>query len=521
MNPDSLFTPRTFELLGMLHEDPTKEFYASYASEFNEHLREPMKRLFAEIASVMPPEFGSHLETSRKLFSRIPKNDWGKGGAWDYYWGAFHVKGEKRIASDQLYMTVNRDGLVFGYSQGESEGFREKRVVWLREFLGSGRACIEEIGESLSAIPGLRFGVPDADEDDSFSGFEDFASWIASIDEARVNAKVFLSASEVLPISFSAIRDRVAETFAALFPFTLRDASAIESLFASVDDEEDLFVNPVLTLDEIHSSTGYDRSWIGRAVAALYDKKQCVLYGPPGTGKTFLAKLIANHLIGGGVGFSDVVQFHPSYTYEDFIEGLRPVASSSGVLEYVLVDGRFKEFCDRAREVSSPCVLIVDEINRANLSRVFGELMYLLEYREEKITLAGSKEKFSIPFNVFIIGTMNTADRSIALVDHALRRRFAFVHMKPDYGVLAHYHSATGFDVSGLIKVLERINKDIADRNYFIGVSFFLKHDIASSISNVWQLEILPYLEEYFFDRPEIAGKYAWKNVAKEITGME
>ncbi len=171
--------------------------------------------------------------------------------------------------------------------------------------------------------------------------------------------------------------------------------------------------------------------------------------------------------------------------------------------------------------MADPCVLIVDEINRANLSRVFGELMYLLEYRDEKILLAGSKEKFAIPKNVFIIGTMNTADRSIALVDHALRRRFAFVHMMPDYSVLKHYHSITGFDVNGLVGVLNRVNKDIADRNYFIGVSFFLKENIALSIPNVWQLEIEPYLEEYFFDRPQIAEKYSWSGVAKEITGIE
>jgi 5-methylcytosine-specific restriction protein B len=145
--------------------------------------------------------------------------------------------------------------------------------------------------------------------------------------------------------------------------------------------------------------------------------------------------------------------------------------------------------------------------------------MYLLEYRDKKVFLAGGSA-FFIPSNVFIIGTMNTADRSIALVDHALRRRFAFIHMKPDYSVLSHFHTSM-FDVSGLVSVLERVNKAIEDRNYFVGVSFFLHRDIASRIPNVWQLEIEPYLEEYFFDRPEVAADFVWSVVGKEITGRE
>jgi len=525
MNPDSLFTSRTFELLSMLHKDPTKEFYAAYADEFKEYLREPMKRLFAEIASGMPPEFSEHLETSRKLFSRIPKNDWGQGGAWDFYWGAFYPKGEKRITASQLFMLIDRHGVRYGFSHGQ---YAENSRIWLRDFLKSSSPAVKILGDSLSRIPSLVFSAPSASVNgtplEPGSGYRTFDEFVKHIDTAELDLSAHLSSDEILSLSSSELVEKVSIAFKALFPLMSTSQEALASLFSFEDDDEEeeaLPLNPPLSLDDIHSSTGYDHAWIERAVAALRDKKQCVLYGPPGTGKTFLAKKIASHLIGGGFGFCDVVQFHPSYSYEDFIEGLRPVASSTGLLEYILVEGRFKEFCDRARKLSEPCVLIVDEINRANLSRVFGELMYLLEYREEEITLAGSKEKFSIPSNVFIIGTMNTADRSIALVDHALRRRFAFVHMKPDYDVLSHYHSDTGFSVDGLRKVLEKINKDIGDRNYFIGVSFFLKKDITSSISNVWQLEILPYLEEYFFDRPEIAEKYSWKNVAKEITGME
>ncbi|MCD6587450.1 MAG: AAA family ATPase [Candidatus Fermentibacteraceae bacterium] len=523
LNSESLFAERTFELLSMLHDDPTKEFYGRYKDEFREFLRDPMKRLFAEIASSLPAEFCEYLETEKKLFSRIPKNDWGKGGAWDYYWGAFYAKNEKRVSSEQLYLTVDRLGIRFGYSQGK---YTNNKGVWLRELLASGSPVVKQIEESLSSVPGLRYSAPESSETGTLltesSGYASFSDWVENIDTALLTASVSMSAEEVLSLSSTELKERVASVFAALFPLMLRDTVAISALFVSVDDEEELQANPVLSLDEIHSLTGYNRKWIGKAVAAVTLKKQAVLYGPPGTGKTYLAKMIASHLIGGGFGFREIVQFHPSYSYEDFIEGLRPVASSDGVLEYRMIDGRFKEFCDRARNVDGRCVLIVDEINRANLSRVFGELMYLLEYRNEKIPLAGGS-LFSIPSNVYIIGTMNTADRSIALVDHALRRRFAFIHMKPDYSVLGHYHSrvGTGFDPAGLVAVLLRVNKAIEDRNYFVGVSFFLHDDIEERIENVWRLEIEPYLEEYFFDRPDTAELFAWSVVCKEITGRE
>jgi 5-methylcytosine-specific restriction protein B len=125
-------------------------------------------------------------------------------------------------------------------------------------------------------------------------------------------------------------------------------------------------------------------------------KGQAILYGPPGTGKTFIAEQLAKHLIGGGNGFSELVQFHSAYSYEDFIQGIRP-QSQDGELKYSLAPGRFIEFCKKAESCEGLCVLIIDEINRANLAQVFGELMYLLEYRDKKIRLAGSSELFGIP----------------------------------------------------------------------------------------------------------------------------
>lgn len=145
--------------------------------------------------------------------------------------------------------------------------------------------------------------------------------------------------------------------------------------------------------------------------------------------------------------------------------------------------------------------------------------MYLLEYRDKKIRLAGSNELFSIPKNVRIIGTMNTADRSIALVDHALRRRFAFIELRPNYDVLQRYHQKkrTGFQVDGLIETLKRLNNAIADKHYEVGISFFLTENLAEHIEDIWQMEIEPYLEEYFYDQLDKVDEFRWDNIKQQV----
>lgn len=274
--------------------------------------------------------------------------------------------------------------------------------------------------------------------------------------------------------------------------------------------------NPPYPLEELVLETSLAEDLLRRWIGAIERKKQAVLYGPPGTGKTFVAERLAKHLIGGGDGFAETVQFHPSYAYEDFIQGIRPVVRPDGALEYALVPGRFLDFCRRAGACTGRCVLIVDEINRANLSRVFGELMFLLEYRKETIPLAGGGV-FSIPENVRLIGTMNTADRTIALVDHALRRRFAFLGLFPDFDILRRYHADNGFNADGLIQLLHELNRQINDRHYEVGISYFLREDLSDQIEDIWRMEIEPYLEEYFFDQPEKYQDYRWEKVRSRV----
>lgn len=267
-------------------------------------------------------------------------------------------------------------------------------------------------------------------------------------------------------------------------------------------------------LAELAHETGFAEAELADWLLALERKGQAILYGPPGTGKTHMAERLAHYLVGHDDGFYDLVQFHPAYAYEDFIQGIRPQSRPDGGLNYTLVPGRFLEFCREAETRNGRCVLIIDEINRANLARVFGELMYLLEYREQEVALAGGGS-LSIPKNVYLIGTMNTADRSIALVDHALRRRFAFIPLPPNYDILRRYHEErqTGFATKNFVDLLQRLNAQIGDTHYHIGITFFLHPQLAAQLPNIWRTEIEPYLEEYFFDQPERLEAFRWERV--------
>lgn len=293
--------------------------------------------------------------------------------------------------------------------------------------------------------------------------------------------------------------------------------------------EEDLGLAPERVSDDdiedLSDGTGFPEEDIEQWIRSINRKKQAIFYGPPGTGKTYMAERVADLLIEGGDGIVEILQLHSSYSYEDFVQGIRPVSNANDELRYPVVQGRFLDFCEEARDRNGPCVLILDEINRADLSAVFGELMHLIEYREKSMNLTqkdmesddAGDEEFSIPDNVYILGTMNTADRSIALVDFALRRRFAFLPLWPEMGVLRNYHDDTGHDVDGLIEVVNEINDEIGDRNFHLGITYFLGEDLDENIEDIWKLEVKPYLDEYFFDSPAKAEQFAWDVVESRV----
>ena len=275
-------------------------------------------------------------------------------------------------------------------------------------------------------------------------------------------------------------------------------------------------LSPLYSQEQCSADTGIPVARIKDWCDAIKRKGQAILYGPPGTGKTFIADRLARHIVGGSNGLKELIQFHPAYSYEEFIQGIRPETDDKGNLVYNLKPGRFLSFCEKARRMNSPCVLIIDEINRANLSHVFGELMYLLEYRAEEIPLTNGTH-FSIPKNVQIIGTMNTADRSIALVDFALRRRFAFIELQPDYDLLKNFQAKRSFNAEPLVSLLQEINTKINDKNFYLGGSFFLVDDLPGQIEQIWKMEIETYLEEYFFTQPDTVNRFKWNIIRTRI----
>ena len=277
------------------------------------------------------------------------------------------------------------------------------------------------------------------------------------------------------------------------------------------------------TITQFLQDTSITPAELNRYEKTIKRKKQIILAGSPGTGKTFIAQKFAKYLTSAQNGYFDFVQFHPSYTYEDFMRGLKPEIKD-GNLTYNYAEGRFIQFCEKVQTEYQdlPCIFIIDEVNRANISQVFGELMYLLEYRNAEITLSSGKT-FTIPDNVLIIGTMNTADRSIALIDHALRRRFAFIKITPNYQSLRNKFQDSDFPIEKLIPVLESLNQKICEamgsNDYELGTSFFMTDNLSEEIEDIWQMEVEPYLEEYFFDNQskEIIESFRWINVQKQI----
>jgi hypothetical protein len=249
---------------------------------------------------------------------------------------------------------------------------------------------------------------------------------------------------------------------------------------------------------------------------------QTILAGPPGTSKTWVAKAIVRHLTGGDPARMRIVQFHPSYGYEDFIEGLRPTVDAEGRVNFEPVLGEVLRFVEAIGPNPEAHYVMIDEMNRANLSLVFGELMYLFEYRDEEIDLRFTKS-FRLPPNLRFIGTMNTADRSIRSIDIALRRRFDVFELPPDAGVLERFYAKSDNtnEVPSLFEGFEKLNNELKlrlDRHHTIGHAFFMTaHLTPDGLRSVWTRKIGPLIEEYFFDQPDVASTFVTASFWPEL----
>lgn len=287
--------------------------------------------------------------------------------------------------------------------------------------------------------------------------------------------------------------------------FTTYDSSAIRAI------EYDKYSKADFLSEVFMKEKQYDA-----IIELLERKKNIILQGAPGVGKTFAAKRLAYSILGcKDESKVEFIQFHQSYAYEDFVLGYKPTETG-----FTIEEGPFYKFCKKAEANGGKHFFIIDEINRGNLSRIFGELLVLTEAtkRNESATLLYTKESFKVPDNVYIIGMMNTADRSLAMIDYALRRRFSFFPMEPAFG-LESFNSyldkiATPKAKVLVAKIIELNNEIESDdnlgRGFKIGHSYLCAEDLSDeSLKAIVQYEIIPLLEEYWYDEPSKVEKWS------------
>ena len=310
----------------------------------------------------------------------------------------------------------------------------------------------------------------------------------------------------------------------SLLKLTKREYDVLIDLIREENPPQKQFAGEPYTKEDFLNDVYMSAGRYEALTALLEHKKNIILQGAPGVGKTFAAKRLAYSVM----GFQDesriaFVQFHQNYSYEDFMMGYKPVKDG-----FELKYGIFYRFCQRAaNHPEKAYFFIIDEINRGNMSKIFGELLMLIErsYRGVEAALAYDGLAFSVPQNLYLIGMMNTADRSLAMIDYALRRRFSFFEMEPGFdteGFLQYQNSLNSELFNKLISIIKELNREIAldsslGKGFCIGHSYFSNIDACTEqrLRLIVDYDILPTLREYWFD--DAAKLQRWENILNGV----
>jgi hypothetical protein len=518
------FCADTFRFLAELRSNNRRDWMEGHRDRYHFAVSAPLTELCRALAEryvgpVLRRVYGWDLETdarSGRAVSRIVKNAFGRWGPYqDVLWITFYRRDWGSKSNDvQFFARVSATGLSYGLRLGP-----EARAVG-RQFRRQVQDCTDTLFDALhagGAFEHCRFGhADDLSRATVPTSPGDLRDWAAG--RLLVAAKALAPADPLLTreelvgdilLTF----DRLLPAYACAVADNPRPLLECRAARRPIDDGD--------RSKEFHRATSLSAAWLRRALDLLHLKRQLILQGVPGTGKTYVARALARVVTGGRDERVRLVQFHSAFSYEEFVEGIKARTveiDGRHDVTYPVEEGLLCTFAaEAARHPSEPFVLLIDEINRGNLPRIFGELLYLLEYRDQAVTLPYSRRDFRLPPNVYLIGTMNAADRSVAVIDQALRRRFSFLEMPPDAAVLAAWleaHPPRDGDAftAVVVRLFEELNArlraDLSPERQ-IGHSYFMVPDLDDTkLGVIWEHHIAPLLREYFAGQPGRTAAY-------------
>ncbi len=541
------FGPAGFDLLTALRgaEGAGREWFEPHRAVYRQQVRGPLVALVVHLGQHLIDPLVNRRQLlgddeiviePKRVVARINAQAPLANGSqyYPYLWAAFFPASHgRRQGACQLFITLHPEGLDVGLALDTApREARDRFVQALHGPSGPRLAAWLENSPTLHLRGYARTHRPASIEE--LAGLADEASSISLV--VRLSREV---------VGQEKFRERAEEALRALLPFFVAalvtdpthvlDALGVGSLLESGDDEgaeeeEDVATGAVgYSLDDLQRETCLEKPWLREvALAATFLPKtrgavgQIVLYGPPGTGKTWLAEHIAHHLVDGDSTRIEMVQLHPAFSYEHMMEGYVPAVKGDNLV-FERRDGVLLRLRERILQTGKRHVLVLDEMNRGDLPLILGELMYLLSRRGQrsKVRLAKSGSLLDLPDLLSIIGTMNTADRSISHVDFALRRRFRFFRAAPEPRVIeAIVGPRHGSDWAAKLSRLLSETNDLlgqSGRGFEIGHSYLLDVNGPEALREVWDREVLPTIEDWLDFDPVALKPFALDRLLKKV----